>query len=139
VKGTEAHVHQILFAGQRAVAFKAWRIPESDGTRHSYPLNVSAAIDLKEALHLACAGTGNFMAHKDHLLIERADGVRGRSHIFLYRIVKLRRRYTAAGWEEPLEPRFVTDWPVWSIGMVGPPDVVAEPTGIDRNIIEGKA
>lgn len=123
---------------QRTIKFQAWRIPPG-GPPYGYPLKVVDAINLDEAVAFACAQ--NFVVHKDHLLIQRVDHARGRHYAYLFRIVQTKRFWNGREYVAPLEPREVARWPLAEpIKMLEPPsmaDVIANPVGIDRNIIEG--
>jgi hypothetical protein len=120
-------------APQRAVEFQAWRIPPGEPA-YDYPLQIEDAIDLKTAMIFAC---DSYLAHKDHLLIQRVDHAHGQHRAFLFRIVKLAARWVGGERIEPLQPREVAQWPVAEpIKMLCPPDVIADPVGIDRTLIE---
>ena len=123
---------------KRVLEFQASRIPEGTPD-YAYPLDVSAAINLKEALHLAC--TANFVAHKDGVMIQMIDHAHGKHRAWMFRIVEKAPTYRGKVRIKQLGHREERNWPLLEpMRLRTPPtteEVLADPIGRDRNLIEG--
>ena len=127
-------------------AFQAWRIPTADKPEceHAYPIDVTGAETIDEALALALPG----LQHKDTLAILQTHAGRHRNTLWLYQIKREATRQFrrdpvtgATNWSQRLKQALIMRLPVAEFCPVEPwkwaPD--ADVIGLDRSLVEHRS
>lgn len=128
---------------ESAVTIRAWRVSPDAFNSVAYTINLP---DFVETAEQAAQFAANFA--KDMLFVEVRDDAQRPERRFTLHTYRV--RHKAARWVRGLRGEAVKETPLYpdligrvcladSFAPVTPADVLADPVGLDRTLVEGKA